>query len=229
MTQFMKPQTYIGDLIFYVNEDGDEVMVSTEWLKSPLLRDALLAGDEVDLEYIWRRYGREGDAWLKAWSELEQYGRVAKSANLTLARDKQYGRLSADGYMDCTDWHYADSEIELWEQLVQSYGEEVLDDKGYVPVAVLKHFKVPQVERGDEYMISCPRCGARDDEALLEVMSVRLAVQDVRFCGEDLGFIPEESLLEGNPLSMEVACAACGAQDITTDELRAPETSEDLD
>lgn len=34
-----------------------------------------------------------------------------------------YGRYSAPGYMDCTDWHWADTEAELLEVLHDMYGD----------------------------------------------------------------------------------------------------------
>lgn len=39
-----------------------------------------------------------------------------------------YGRLSAPGYLDCTDWTYADSEQELIAELREMYGDDDDDD-----------------------------------------------------------------------------------------------------
>lgn len=41
-----------------------------------------------------------------------------------------YGRYSADGYLDCTDWETADSEEELAEMLDDLYGDFDDDDEG---------------------------------------------------------------------------------------------------
>ena len=38
-----------------------------------------------------------------------------------------YGRYSMPGYMDCTDWHYADIREELENFLDDMYGEEDAD------------------------------------------------------------------------------------------------------
>lgn len=39
-------------------------------------------------------------------------------------REGWYGRMSAPGYLDCTDWETADSEEELIEQLTEGYDDD---------------------------------------------------------------------------------------------------------
>ena len=40
------------------------------------------------------------------------------------SRPHYAGRYSADGYMDCTDWHYGTNKRELERELRDMYGEE---------------------------------------------------------------------------------------------------------
>lgn len=213
---FMKPYTYVGDLICYEDEDGVESFVDVDWLKDRTAADELREAQGMMLD-------ADGEFSLKAQASLREifngWGAInERMPTMTLKPGKHYGRLTADGYMDCTEWYVNDSDEELWDELIAAHGEDILED---APEHVQTRLKHPERMEGDKYMRSCPRCGARSYNALLELVIIRARIYQHKFdhTNANVDIWPEHIEV----VDQEVGCSACGAQDITLDELELKE------
>lgn len=61
-------------------------------------------------------------------------------------REGFYFRMSASGYMDCTDWSHAETEAEAIEELLSTYGSDAEDPKD------MYEWEVELMERLNELM-----------------------------------------------------------------------------
>lgn len=113
---FMKPVIYQGD---YYLVDGDH---GTDLIPGDLLGDWLEIGqtmdacddDPADPRYI---------AWKNLAVAVRHY--IGNDEIYSVERcEGFYGRYSAPGYMDATDWHWGATEQEVSAELAELYGEQ---------------------------------------------------------------------------------------------------------
>lgn len=57
-------------------------------------------------------------------SELESLTTTAQGFSVTVHKDTWGGRMSAPGYLDCTDWCLYASEKEAYADLKETYGDD---------------------------------------------------------------------------------------------------------
>lgn len=55
-------------------------------------------------------------------------GDPVKNQKLTVQSGFVY-RLSANGYMDATDWSYASTELEMWKEMIDLFGSDCEDEE----------------------------------------------------------------------------------------------------
>lgn len=101
---FMEPRTYHG-AYYHVDTLLECFIVPADHVGSSATAEELA---KYAPEYVSRTALDQIDEW-----EIE-------------IRQGWYGRLSADGYLDCTEWEYADTEEELLESL---QGDDDQDDE----------------------------------------------------------------------------------------------------
>lgn len=67
---------------------------------------------------------------VKRVEDLKDYLSESPTPNQTLiVRSGYVYRLSADGYMDATDWSYASTELKMWKEMVDLFGSDSDDEE----------------------------------------------------------------------------------------------------
>lgn len=95
---FMQPQVYKGQYFSIETTEGTEIVPS---------------------DVIGRTVGTAAEAF-------ENYvsGSIEDPDECIECKSGWLARMSAPGYMDCTEWTVYDSEAEAWEQLLKDYGND---------------------------------------------------------------------------------------------------------
>jgi hypothetical protein len=95
---FMQPQVYQGQYF------AIETSIGTEF---------------VPADVIGRTVGTAAEAF-------ENYceGTIDDPEECVECKTGWLARMSAPGYMDCTDWCAYESEVEAWEDLIRNYGDD---------------------------------------------------------------------------------------------------------
>lgn len=113
---FMQPVIERGPILVVETGNGTEVVpcnVCRAW-RGANDRDKLSA-DECYPPDIVDRFNA-----VRAYVE----GRILE---IEYRADVFYGRYSAPGYMDCTSWHWAETEKELRQELDELYGDDLAE------------------------------------------------------------------------------------------------------
>lgn len=108
--QFMRPQI-VGSLIYYAVETNN----GTEYVP----------GDLVILPFGWKLDQTlyvDDERWLDLAFKLRDYCEAKITGEITIRRG-YLARLSASGYMDCTDWSAHATEDEAAQYLIDTYGD----------------------------------------------------------------------------------------------------------
>ena len=116
MTQFMKPQIEFGRWLLVDGACGIEA-VNTDWVYAP---NWMKLGVDYELDCL------EEDSDLRNVRDgLESYVETDLDCINTITKVEGYGaRLSAPGYMDCTEWTVFETREEAEEFLREEYDVE---------------------------------------------------------------------------------------------------------
>ena len=113
---FMEIETCQGRYYLADNTHGETTLVPEDVVGS------------IDLDGGWNEDNEEwSDEVVRAFRDYVE-GTVDESCDIRYVDNGWYGRYSAPGYMDCTDWTWADTEEELIAELKSMYGDEDEDD-----------------------------------------------------------------------------------------------------
>lgn len=112
--QFMQPVIYKSR---YFEVDTTQ---GTDYVPADLVNygDLIKVGEIKDRE--------DGPSIVGLMTVLEQY--TEGSIDNVMLKEGWLARLSAPGYMDCTDWSAHDSEDEAAQYLIDQYGDEYNDE-----------------------------------------------------------------------------------------------------
>lgn len=106
---FMKPVIYQGAFYLVETSEGTELIPFD------------VVGGNIGLQMGETWYGEES-IWKSVLTALSPFVNThVDSVELTSGF---YGWYSADGYMDCTDWVWADTEEEVSSTLEEYYGDK---------------------------------------------------------------------------------------------------------
>lgn len=109
--QFMQPVIYLDNYYAVETDNGTEI-VPADVVGS--IAFSLLLGRCV---YV------DDDDWEALSQRLQMYCEANVSGDITFSRG-YLARLSAPGYMDCTDWSAFDNEDEAARYLIDTYGDD---------------------------------------------------------------------------------------------------------
>ena len=107
----MRPVIYQGD--FYLI-DGDQ---GTDLIPGDLVSLSIPVGESASFE----------DAPASEYPDLAEVSQYVESDEIYSIEHRRgfYGRYSAPGYLDATDWTWGDSADEVQADLERMYGEDV--------------------------------------------------------------------------------------------------------
>jgi hypothetical protein len=108
----MKPVIYRGPCYLVEGPNGADLVPA-----DVVGELGLPVGHEVDID--------DGSViWPSLVAALADYNVSGDDITSVELIDCWYGRYSADGYMDCTDWHWGTSEAEVRDELENMYGDQ---------------------------------------------------------------------------------------------------------
>lgn len=111
---FMKPVIYKGEFYLVETTHGTEFIpldVIGDFVGAPALGETLDRDDGTNERWSWII------KTMRDYIEGNRIESVERSEGF-------YGRYSAPGYTDCTDWHWGASESEVRDELTNMYGDE---------------------------------------------------------------------------------------------------------
>jgi hypothetical protein len=110
---FMRPVIYQGDYFLIETTHGTEFIpgdVLGEFPGAPEIGQTLDRDDDTNERWSWI---------IKAVRDYIEGNHIESIER----RTGYYGRYSAPGYTDCTDWHWGDSEASVLVELNDMYGD----------------------------------------------------------------------------------------------------------
>ena len=106
---FMTPDVYQTDIYIVSHDHGSSTVVLLDAIVRKAKRnETLKLTPDVFADYVDGVIDTDDDG----------------HAIVELVRDRWIGRLSAPGYLDCTEWYDADTEAEVVDYLIETYDIE---------------------------------------------------------------------------------------------------------
>ncbi len=105
---FMKPHVYKGDYYLVETSNG------TEFIPGDMLSIDMAVGESIDDD-------RDAQDWADCVKLVRDF--VSDEVESIERGEGYYGRYSAPGYMDATDWTWGETEAEVMAELERMYGD----------------------------------------------------------------------------------------------------------